>query len=130
MNLTLFSILDGRLINDDDSKAFMILVHQEEAVHIATLTEAAKKCLIKLRFDKHKALVEVRKATVNGAPHAWVVLTELGKKYIKHRLSQWVDELEKWREIEGESHNALNMKQVAEELKDIRLQIEKGEINE
>ena len=127
MNLSKMLAFDGRLADDDDSKAFMMMLHEEEAVHIATLTEAAKKCALKLG---RIGLVEIRKATVHGAPHAWVALTTDGRRYTQHRFSQWLDELQKWREIEGEGHSALTSKDVVKELKEIRERIEKENRNE
>ena len=93
-------ILNIRLADDDDSKAFMLMIDEREAVHIKELTERAKMSLVKLG---RMQMVGIRKGTINGAPHAWVVLTRDGKELINALRGEWTDELQKWAELEGEA---------------------------
>lgn len=87
------------LTNDDDSKAFLIMLKEREAIHLRELTVTAKMAVVKLG---RMSVVHIVRATVRGAPHAWVTLTETGKELVRECTSEWIDELQKWREIEEE----------------------------
>ena len=120
MDAKQIAFLENSLKDDDDSKAFMLLLSTEEALHLKKLTTPAKLCVIKLG---RLGLVECVKAKINSdvviGPSVvgiWAILTASGKDLLREVTNKWAEELHYWREEEGESHASLTDQDAAKDI--------------
>ena len=116
MHISEMRILNAKLKDNDHAKAFILFLEERDALHVTELSEAAKLATIQLG---RLGLVSIVKATVKGAPHAWVGLTRAGKEIAIWFKSEWSDELQKWAEIEGETPSITVEEERAVEAKEI-----------
>lgn len=106
-----------RLREDDNAKAMLVMLKEEELVSVTQLTVHAQQTALRLGQMK---LVEVIQYSDRGARYAALILTKLGVQLVKEHEAQWIDELQKWAELEGEQETITHRQEAEQEAKQIQ----------
>lgn len=83
----------------DEIKGFLIMLNENDEVRPSTLTDAGKLTMMEcLKLS----LIRLVTAKDRGFNVSVLVLTDISKRLLEEFLSQWVDDLQYYAEVEGE----------------------------